>query len=84
MQPDLVAVPTVPVTPAPSTRRRRVPSWARRVRARLIGPARMLPGIGAAGCAFAGAWLVWSLGIALLVAAGLLLLVDARTPGPDA
>jgi hypothetical protein len=49
--------------------------------ARLAGPARMLPGVAAAGCAFAGSLLLWGLGVALLVAAGLLLLVDARTPG---
>jgi hypothetical protein len=61
--------------------RRRIAGWARRARSRLAGPARMLPGVLAAGCAFAGSWLVWSLGVALLVAAGLLLLVDARTPG---
>ena len=54
-------------------------AW-RAARARLAGPARLLPGLAAAGCAFAGSWLVWSLGVALLVAAGLLLLVDARTP----
>lgn len=61
--------------------RRKVAGWALRVRSRVAGPARMLPGMAAAGCAFAGSWLVWSLGVALLVAAGLLLLVDARTPG---
>jgi hypothetical protein len=61
-------------------RRRALWGWARGVRSRLTGPARMLPGLAAAGCAFAGAWLTWSLGVALLVAAGLLLLVDARTP----
>jgi hypothetical protein len=52
----------------------------RRVRSRVAGPARLLPGLAAAGCAFAGSWLLWSLGVALLVAAGLLLVVDARTP----
>jgi hypothetical protein len=57
-----------------------VAGWTRTARARLVGPARMLPGLGAAGCAVAGSWLLWSLGVALLVAAGLLLLVDARTP----
>jgi hypothetical protein len=54
-------------------------AW-RGLRARLAGPARLLPGLLAAACAVAGAWLLWSLGVALLVAAGLLLLVDARTP----
>lgn len=57
-----------------------VPRWARSLWARIIGPARMLPGLAAAACAVSGAWLLWSLGVALLVAAGLLLLVDARTP----
>jgi hypothetical protein len=63
-------------------RRRAFGERARGVRSRLAGPARLLPGLAAAGCAFAGAWLVWSIGVALLVAAGLLLLVDARTPQP--
>jgi hypothetical protein len=61
-------------------RRRAVRGWARATTTRLAGPARMLPGLAAAGCAVAGSWLLWSLGVALLVAAGLLLLVDARTP----
>jgi hypothetical protein len=68
------------VGPRPRRIRPALGRWGRVVRARLVGPARMLPGVAAAGCAFAGAWLVWSLGVALLVAAGLLLLVDARTP----
>jgi hypothetical protein len=55
--------------------------WIRAAADRLAGPARMLPGVAAAGCAFAGSLLLWGLGVALLVAAGLLLLVDARTPG---
>ena len=54
--------------------------WGRVVGARLAGPARLLPGVAAAVCACAGSWLLWGLGVALLVAAGLLLLVDARTP----
>lgn len=61
--------------------RRALGGWARGVRVRLTGPARLAPGLAAAGCAVAGSWLLWSLGVALLVAAGLLLLVDARTPG---
>jgi hypothetical protein len=64
--------------------RRAVAGWARAASSRLAGPARLLPGVAAAGCAVAGAWLLWSLGVALLVAAGLLLLVDARTPRGDA
>lgn len=39
-----------------------------------------LPGLLALGCAFAGAWLVAGLGVGLLVAAGLLLLIDAGMP----
>jgi hypothetical protein len=54
-------------------------AW-RGLRARLAAPARMLPGLAAAVCAVAGSWLLWGLGVALLVGAGLLLLVDARTP----
>jgi hypothetical protein len=46
---------------------------------RLTGPARMLPGLAAAGCAFAGTLILWGIGWALLVAAVLLLAVDART-----
>jgi hypothetical protein len=60
--------------------RRALGGWARATTTRLAGPARMLPGLGAAGCAVAGSWLLWSLGVALLVAAALLLLIDARTP----
>lgn len=41
---------------------------------------KRLPGVAAMGCAFAGAWLVTELGVALLVLAGLLLLVDRRMP----
>jgi len=62
------------------TRRYRARLVWRGLRARVVGPARMLPGLAAAGCAFAGSLLLWGLGWALLVAAGLLLLVDARTP----
>jgi hypothetical protein len=36
--------------------------------------------VAAAGCGMAGAWLLWGVGYALLLAAGLLILVDARTP----
>lgn len=78
---------TEPPTVFPPAREQARPAWRFRVRlwwralvARLAAPARLLPGLAAAGCALAGAWLLWSLGVALLVAAGLLLLVDARTP----
>jgi hypothetical protein len=70
--------------PPPRWHRRagaRFAAGARAAGSRLAGPARMLPGVAAAGCAFAGSLLLWGLGVALLVAAGLLLLVDARTPG---
>lgn len=50
--------------------------------ARLTRPARLLPGLAALGCAFAGSLLLWGLGVALLVAAGLFLLADAQTPRP--
>ncbi len=43
-------------------------------------PARLIPGLAAIGCAVAGSWLLWGLGVALLVAAGFCLLIDARTP----
>jgi hypothetical protein len=75
-QPDLRSVEAQQMAGA----RRALGGWARAARGRLAGPARLLPGLAAAGCAVAGAWLLWSLGVALLVAAGLLLLVDARTP----
>jgi hypothetical protein len=52
---------------------------ARAVAARLTAPARLLPGVAAVGCAFAGSWLLWSLGVALLVVVPFLLLLDART-----
>jgi hypothetical protein len=73
--------------PAPEPR----PSWRRRARRRLGGwasavlgwavrPARLIPGVAAVGCAVAGSWLLWGLGVALLVAVPFLLLLDARTP----
>lgn len=62
-------------------------SWLRRAGRGLRGvgawlnrPARLLPGVGAVGCAVAGSWLLWGLGVALLVAVPFLLLLDARTP----
>ncbi len=75
-----MAEPVHAVVAADRLRGERRRARLERVRARLVGPARLLPGVAAAGCAFAGSWLTWSLGVALLVAAGLLLLVDARTP----
>lgn len=39
-----------------------------------------LPGLAAVGCAVAGSYLLWGLGVALLVAAGFLLLIDRRMP----
>jgi hypothetical protein len=54
--------------------------WGRVVVARLSRPARLLPGLAAVACAVAGSWLLWSLGVALLVAVPFLLLLDARTP----
>ena len=39
-----------------------------------------LPGLLAFACAVAGAWLLAGLGVALLVAAVLLLLIDRRMP----
>jgi hypothetical protein len=59
---------------------RRAGQGARGVGAWLTRPARLLPGLGAVGCAVAGSWLLWGLGVALLVAAGFCLLLDARTP----
>lgn len=41
---------------------------------------RVLPGVVAAVCAVAGAVILWGVGWALLVAAGLLLVVDSRLP----
>ena len=57
-----------------------VARWSRAVLGWAARPARLIPGLAAVGCAVAGAWLLWSLGVALLVAAGFLLLLDARTP----
>ncbi len=60
--------------------RRALRGWVRAVLGWAARPARLLPGLAAVGCAVAGTWLLWSLGWALLVAAGFLLLLDARTP----
>lgn len=46
----------------------------------LVRPARLLPGLAAIGCAVAGSWLLWGIGVALLVAVPFLLILDARTP----
>lgn len=68
----------------------RVPWWARARRAlrgcarAVLGwtarPARLLPGLAAVGCGVAGSYVLWGLGVALLVACGFCLLLDARTP----
>jgi len=60
--------------------RRALRGWARAVLGWATRPARLLPGLAAVGCGVAGAWLLWGLGVALLVAAGFCLLLDARTP----
>jgi hypothetical protein len=54
-------------------RARAVLGWAAR-------PARLLPGLGAIACSVAGSYLLWGLGVALLVAGAFCLLLDARTP----
>jgi hypothetical protein len=59
---------------------RRAGRWGRAGVVWLTRPARLLPGLAAVGCAVAGSWLLWGLGVALLVAAGFCLLLDARTP----
>ena len=81
---DLRAVdPRIMSTPPPPLWRR-VMGWAGRWSrigvGRLSRPARLLPGLAAVGCAVAGSWLLWGLGVALLVAVPFLLLLDARTP----
>jgi hypothetical protein len=60
--------------------RRAVRGCLRAVLGWAVRPARLLPGLGAFGCAVAGSWLLWGLGVALLVAVPFLLLLDARTP----
>jgi hypothetical protein len=60
--------------------RRAFRGWARAVLGWAARPARLIPGLAAVGCGVAGAWLLWGLGVALLVAAGFCLLLDARTP----
>lgn len=71
------------VPPVVSRRRRArlaVARWSRAVLGWTARPARLLPGLAAVSCAVAGSWLLWSLGVALLVAVPFLLLLDARTP----
>lgn len=46
--------------------------------ARLTRPARLLPALLALGCAVAGSFVLWGLGVALLVAAGCAAWIDAR------
>ncbi len=60
--------------------RRALGGWARAVLGWTTRPARLIPGLGAVACAVAGSWLLWGLGVALLVAVPFLLLLDARTP----
>lgn len=55
--------------------------WLRAAATWLARPVRVLPGIGALGCAVAGTWLLWGLGWALLAAVPFLLVLDHRTPG---
>lgn len=57
-----------------------VARWGRAVLGWAARPARLIPGVAALGCAVAGSWLLWGVGVALLVAAALFLLVDAQTP----
>lgn len=59
---------------------RRAGHGGRAVLAWLSRPARLLPGLAAVACAVAGSWLLWGLGVALLVAVPFWLLLDARTP----
>jgi hypothetical protein len=60
--------------------RRAVRGWSRAALGWATRPARLLPGVAAMGSAIAGSFLLWGAGVALLVAAGFLLLLDARTP----
>ena len=60
--------------------RRALRGWVRAVLGWATRPARLLPGLAAVGCAVAGAFVLWGAGVALLVAAAFLLLLDARTP----
>lgn len=75
------ALQTVP-TPVsrPARARRAFRGWARAVLGWAARPARLIPGLGALGCAVAGSYVLWGIGVALLVAAGFLLALDARTP----
>lgn len=68
------------VTGRPARARRAFRGWARAVLGWAARPARLLPGLAAIGCAVAGTFLLWGLGVALLVAAAFFLLLDARTP----
>ena len=63
-----------------SRARRAVRGWARAALGWATRPLRLLPGLAAVGCAVAGSYVLWGLGVALLVAAGFCLLLDARTP----
>jgi len=86
--PDYVGLGLAPPLAAGDQQRPRRAAQARRAlrgSARAVlgwsaRPARLLPGLGAISCAVAGSWLLWGLGVALLVAVPFLLLLDARTP----
>jgi hypothetical protein len=66
--------------PQPRRVRRALRGCARAVLGWATRPARLLPGLAAVACGVAGTFLLWGLGVALLVAAGFFLLLDARTP----
>lgn len=73
--------PTPLRPPSWTTRARRAfRGWSRAVLGWAARPARLIPGLAAVGCGVAGSYVLWGLGVALLVAAGFCLLLDARTP----
>jgi hypothetical protein len=75
------AFPDEPPAPKrPARARRALRGSVRAVLGWAARPARLIPGLGAVGCGVAGAYVLWGLGVALLVAAGFCLLLDARTP----
>lgn len=60
--------------------RRALRGCARAVLGWVVRPARLIPGLAAVCCGVAGSYVLWGLGVALLVASGFLLALDARTP----